>query len=110
MVTAKVVNPFKEVTHAGHYYEPSHVYPAKNFKADPERVEFLSNVHPKYKKIYLADVTIHHEADPLDKNGDGKVTIPEIKAELDKLNIDYKGVTRREDLLALLKQHQKQGD
>lgn len=61
IITARVVNPFKEKAHNGHYYEAGDVYPAEGFEADEKRIYFLTDVHPKYKKIYLADITIHED-------------------------------------------------
>lgn len=55
-IKAKVVNVFKETEHDGHIYSVGDVYPAEGYEADSKRVEFLSQVHPKYKKIFLADV------------------------------------------------------
>lgn len=59
IITARVVNPFKENAHKGHEYVAGDVYPADGFEATEDRVYFLTGIHPKYKKIYLADVTIH---------------------------------------------------
>lgn len=56
MLTATVVNEFKEVNHSGHIYKPGDIYPAESFSADSERVAFLSQVHPTYKRIFLANV------------------------------------------------------
>ena len=50
---AKVINRFKEKEHDGHIYEVNDSYPFGNFKADEKRVEFLTQNHPKYKKVYL---------------------------------------------------------
>lgn len=60
-ITARVVNKFEEKAHEGHVYEAGDVYPADGFEADEKRVYFLTDVHPKYKKIYLADVAIHED-------------------------------------------------
>lgn len=62
-ITARVVNQFEEKAHKGHVYEAGDVYPADGFEADEKRVYFLTDVHPKYKKIYLADVIIHEDED-----------------------------------------------
>lgn len=58
-ITARVVNPFKENAHKGHLYVAGDIYPADGFEADEERVYFLTGLHPKYEKIYLADISIH---------------------------------------------------
>ena len=58
-ITAIVVNPFKALEHDGYRYKAGDIYPAEGFTADEERVYFLTGVHPKYKKIYLAEVTLH---------------------------------------------------
>lgn len=50
---AKVVNQFKELQHEGHIYEQGDIYPADGYEADPERVEFLAQVHPEYKRVFL---------------------------------------------------------
>lgn len=56
MLIATVVNEFKEVNHSNHIYKPGDTYPAESFSADPARVAFLSQVHPTYKRIFLANV------------------------------------------------------
>ncbi|EJW14160.1 hypothetical protein M5X00_29440 [Paenibacillus alvei] len=53
---AKVVNQFREKDHDDHIYEAGDVYPAEGYKTNLERIEFLANVHPQYKKIFLADI------------------------------------------------------
>lgn len=58
MISAKVVNPFKANEHNGHFYKAGDQYPAEGFSADEERIYFLTGVHPKYKKVYLAEVVI----------------------------------------------------
>ncbi|MGE7091678.1 hypothetical protein ACQKII_09545 [Lysinibacillus sp. NPDC048646] len=63
MITAKVVNPFKELQHKGHMYNAGDTYPAEGFEATEERVYFLTGVHPKYEKIYLAEVTIDEQGE-----------------------------------------------
>lgn len=55
-ITAKVVNTFKADEHKGHVYKPGDTYPAEGHEAGAERVAFLATSHPKYNKIYLADV------------------------------------------------------
>lgn len=55
-ITALVVNEFAEKEHSGHIYRAGETYPAEGFEATEERVSFLAKVHPKYKKIYLANV------------------------------------------------------
>jgi len=61
MISAKVVNPFKANEHNGHFYKAGETYPAEGFSADEERVYFLTGVHPKYKKVYLAEVVINEQ-------------------------------------------------
>ncbi|WP_054770055.1 hypothetical protein [Lysinibacillus parviboronicapiens] len=61
MMTAKVVNPFKELQHNGHMYNAGDTYPTEGFVAKAERVFFLTGVHPKYNKIYLAEVAIDEQ-------------------------------------------------
>lgn len=46
--------------------------------------------------------TVGNDTDDGDTNGDGYLTVEEIKALLDARNIDYKGVRKRDELLALL--------
>ncbi|OXS70230.1 hypothetical protein B1B04_18895 [Lysinibacillus sp. KCTC 33748] len=64
MITAKVVNLFKALEHNGHIYKAGDTYPADGFTAAEERVYFLTGVHPKYKKIYLAEVTVNEQEEP----------------------------------------------
>ncbi|MER2107454.1 MAG: hypothetical protein ABS949_10995 [Solibacillus sp.] len=55
-ITATVVNKFAEKEHSGHVYSAGDIYPAAGFEATFERVSFLAQVHPSYKKIYLANM------------------------------------------------------
>lgn len=68
MISAKVVNPFKALEHKGHIYKAGDTYPAEGFSADEERVYFLTGVHPKYKKIYLAEVVIDEQEPKADES------------------------------------------
>ncbi|WP_107838393.1 hypothetical protein [Metasolibacillus meyeri] len=56
-ISARVVNEFNEEQHNNHHYKADDVYPAEGYEAKEERVYFLTGIHPKYKKIFLADVT-----------------------------------------------------
>ncbi|WP_107951361.1 hypothetical protein [Lysinibacillus parviboronicapiens] len=67
MMTAKVVNPFKEMQHNGHMYSAGDTYPAEGFEATEERVYCLTGVHPKYNKIYLAEVAIDEQEEQKEK-------------------------------------------
>lgn len=73
MIKAKVVNLFKEKEHNDHVYSPGDVYPAEGYEANSERVKFLSQVHQKYKKIYLAEIEVDEE------NDEGEAKKPEAK-------------------------------
>lgn len=53
---AKVVNRFRENEHDERIYQLGDIYPAEGYEANDDRISFLSNIHPKYKKIYLAEV------------------------------------------------------
>lgn len=66
---AKVVNQFRAGEHDDHVYQPGDVYPAEGYVADAERIAFLSEVHPKYKKVFLADA---QEAKETGKKSKGK--------------------------------------
>ncbi|KYG90012.1 hypothetical protein A0U40_09820 [[Bacillus] sp. KCTC 13219] len=74
-ITARVVNDFKENQHNNHHYKAGDPYPKEGYKADEERVYFLTGLHPKYKKIFLADVTEFNEPtenksdEEIEKNG-----------------------------------------
>lgn len=48
----KVINRFKDTD--GHVYEVGDPYPKG--KATKKRIEQLSTVHPKYKKVYIEAV------------------------------------------------------
>lgn len=65
---AKVVNRFKAKEHDNHIYQPGDVYPAEGYEADPERIKFLSDVHPRYNKIFLSDVEEIGESDEFPKH------------------------------------------
>lgn len=62
-IQAQVVNRFKATEHEGLVYVPGDIYPAEGFEADAERVAFLASVHPKYGKIYLANVQENENTD-----------------------------------------------
>lgn len=53
---AKVVNRFQENGHDDRIYQPGEIYPAEGYEANDDRIYFLSDVHPKYNKIYLAEI------------------------------------------------------
>lgn len=53
---ARVVNRFQETGHDGRIYQPGEIYPAEGYEANDDRIYFLSDIHPKYNKIYLAEV------------------------------------------------------
>lgn len=65
---AKVVNRFKAKEHDNHIYQPGDVYPAEGYEADPRRIKFLSEVHPRYNKIFLSDVEEIGESDEFPKH------------------------------------------
>lgn len=50
---AKVLNKFKEVNHDNHIYNAGDTYPAEGFKADADRVSFLSKKHSRYGVAFL---------------------------------------------------------
>ncbi|MEK5058642.1 hypothetical protein BK126_02985 [Paenibacillus sp. FSL H7-0326] len=68
---AKVVNRFKAKEHDDHIYQPGDTYPAEGYSADEERVRYLSEIHPKYEKVYLADVQENESADKFPKHVGG---------------------------------------
>jgi hypothetical protein len=51
---AKVIRQFREQSHDDHIYNEGDTYPAEGFKADPERVSFLSERHPNYGVAFLS--------------------------------------------------------
>lgn len=61
---AKVVNEFRESGHDDRVYQPGDTYPAEGYESNNERIYFLSEIHPKLKKIYLADIQEIESADP----------------------------------------------
>ena len=75
-IKAKVVNRFKENAHDGHVYKAGDIYPAEGFEATEERVSFLTNVHEKYKKIYLADVVRDEEEKGKQPDGEQDTEFP----------------------------------
>ncbi|WP_088033528.1 hypothetical protein [Evansella clarkii] len=53
----KVINRFKDTKdNDGHIYEAGDPYPAEGKKATKKRIEELSKVHPKYKKVFIEEV------------------------------------------------------
>lgn len=71
IVSAEVVNKFEAEEHNRHVYQPGDTYPAKGYTIDEERVYFLTRVHPKYKKIYLANV-VDDSSNEIKKVDDGE--------------------------------------
>ncbi|MDN8590934.1 hypothetical protein Q0V21_19430 [Paenibacillus sp. 11B] len=53
---AKVVNRFQENGHDDRIYQPGEIYPAEGYESDDDRIFYLAEIHPKYNKIYLAEV------------------------------------------------------
>jgi hypothetical protein len=51
---AKVIRQFRETSHEDHIYNEGDTYPAKGFKADAERVSFLSKQHPTFGVAFLS--------------------------------------------------------
>lgn len=52
----KVINLFKEKLHGGRIYKPGEPYPADGENFDEKRAEFLTKVHPTYKKAFLEKI------------------------------------------------------
>lgn len=50
----KVIKQFREKYHKNHIYNVGDTYPAKGFKADTERVSFLSKKHPGLGDTFLS--------------------------------------------------------
>ena len=75
-------------------------YAGVTYKTGEElEVQSEHALHPSFE--VLEEMPAADTGD-VDKNGDGRITVDEIKARLDELGIDYKGVKKRDDLLALL--------
>lgn len=71
---AKVVNQFQAGEHDNHIYQPGDTYPAEGYEADAERVAFLSELHPRFKKIFLADIQEIESAEDSPKNQQNEAT------------------------------------
>lgn len=54
-IKAKVINNFIESQHGGHFYKINDTYPAKNFTATKERVDFLTKKHSLYGVAFLEE-------------------------------------------------------
>lgn len=76
IIKARVVNEFQENAHEGHVYKVGDVYPVEGFEATEDRVTFLTDVHPKYKKIYLADIVRDEEEKEKQPDGEQDTEFP----------------------------------
>lgn len=71
---AKVVNRFQENGHDDRIYQPGEIYPAEGYESNDDRIHYLAEIHPKYNKIYLAEVQENESSDlpvvdPVDSTG-----------------------------------------
>ncbi|MDZ5712244.1 hypothetical protein [Jeotgalibacillus haloalkalitolerans] len=76
---AKVLVTFKEKFHNDHVYRKGEPYPAEGFKADPERVKFLSENHPKLNEVFLQASSSEKQTEQkkeIEKTPDTKDAVP----------------------------------
>lgn len=94
----KVINGFVDLEANKTNYEVGDEYPKGDYKPTQERIEELSAVHPKYKRIFIEEVETDDEkaaqevkeAEENEKNA--------IKAELESLSVSFHPNTSLEKL------------
>ncbi|MGD7021775.1 hypothetical protein ACQCVK_04230 [Rossellomorea vietnamensis] len=102
MTTYKVVNGFTDAQDNNKVYKPGpdSFYPKGDYKPSKERIEELSTVHPKHKRIFIEAVEdAGAAADETDEEKEKEA----IKAELDSLGVSFHpntGLEKLKDKLA----------
>jgi hypothetical protein len=78
-----VVNGFTDLEDNKKKYKAGKPYPRGEYKPTEERIEELSSVHPKHKRIFIEAI---EEPNPDDTEEKEKM---EIKAELESLGVSF---------------------
>lgn len=100
----KVINRFKDINHDNHLYEVGETYPAEGFEANEDRVSFLSKKHPSYGVAFLAEEKEQEVNDlaSMSREELEKVKNDDLKAYLDKKEIEYSSNAVKDDLIKLV--------
>ncbi|QHE63966.1 hypothetical protein FHE72_23530 (plasmid) [Rossellomorea vietnamensis] len=116
----KVINTYNDTEH-NVLYKKGDTYPKEGYEENPERIKSLQNIHPTYKRSFIATEAIEGEQeDPKEESpGDPdevlveiqslskeqleeETTIPQLKAFLDSEEIEYKSSAKKDDLITLI--------
>jgi hypothetical protein len=93
MATYKVVNAFSDADDNNTRYKIGDEYPKGNFTPSEERIEELSSVHPKYKRVFIEAVEDNdEEANSEEEEKEA------IKTELESLGVSFHPNTGLEKL------------
>ena len=87
----QVINEFIDIEDNNTLYKVGDEYPKGDFKPTEERIEELSSVHPKYKRVFIEAVS-DDKTDLEEKEKEA------IKAELESLGISFHPNTGLEKL------------
>lgn len=66
----KVINDFYDSDNNKFHYKKGDIYPQGDYKPSKDRLGYLVDVHPKYKKAFIAEI---QEAKEAEKSEDSKV-------------------------------------
>jgi hypothetical protein len=88
----KVVNSFTDTKDKKKKYRVGDVYPRGEYQPTEERIEELSSVHPKHKRIFIEAIE-----EPKAENAEEKGK-EEIKAQLESLGVSFHPNTGLEKL------------
>ncbi|MCA1058113.1 hypothetical protein LCL96_04170 [Rossellomorea aquimaris] len=94
----KVVNDFTDLKDNKKKYKAGKPYPREGYKPTVERIEELSAVHPKYKRIFIEVIEESNPENDEEKEKD------EIKAELESLGVSFHPNTGLEKLRTKLEE------
>lgn len=107
-VRAKFLEDRQKKIDAKQYKESDERETVQSQFANPPSVRATDGGKPGTKERHVLDVAAEADGEEVDENDDNdgvptaKSTVVEIKAYLDDAGIDYDGVTKKDDLLALI--------
>jgi hypothetical protein len=101
-MTYKVVNGFTDTQDNNKVYKVGNTYPKGNYKPSEERIEELSSVHPKLKRIFIEAIEADEGTDKTEQEQDDEKSEEkekeEVKAELESLGVSFHPNTGLEKL------------
>lgn len=117
----KVINGFQDTQDSNREYKKDSIYPRADYTPSEERIEELSTVHPKEKKVFIEEIEVVKEQATAKKendsdNPDGLLTAADIKKMnkepqedlIKNLGGDPSETKNEEERIALILQLQEQ--